>query len=540
MVIADDLPTDKTRFSDRFGERFDGLRQRTFEWLSGQSLLAMPFYAGGPEVGVPSLLVAPRNAAFFAAGLADLQGMIPPREIDGTFNPEAIIYLTPPFRHTNFDGKQVVIHRRSAKLHEIFANNLYPGPSAKKGVFGILLTRGERESWTTLHGSTVRVITPYENMMTIMHEGASGGGKSEMIEQMHLNLDGRVSVGRNTVTGEEYSLYLGDHSELQPVTDDMALVHPQMQNLSGHLTVKDAEEGWFLRINHIDTYGTDPFYEKLTIHPPEPLIFLNLQATPGATCLIWEHTLDAPGTPCPNPRVIMPRRFVDNVVDEPEPVDVRSFGIRPPPCTAEQPTYGIIGLFHVLPPALAWLWRLVSPRGFANPSISDTEGMSSEGVGSYWSFATGRRIDQANLLLQQILETPDTHYKLIPNQHISAWEVGFIPQWLAREYLARRGSVRFREEQLFPSRSPLLGFSPESIKIDGTIIPKMLLRTELQPEIGTTGYDLGAEELRVFFERELAKFMHPDLHVTGRLIIECFRDNGSALDFETILPASGR
>jgi hypothetical protein len=28
---------------------------------------------------------------------------------------------------------------------------------------------------------------------------------------------------------------------------------------------------------------------------------------------------------------------------------------------------------------------------------------------------------------------------ICPNQHIGAWQVGFMPQWIAREYLARRG-----------------------------------------------------------------------------------------------------
>src|SRR5690606_24877693 len=117
-----------------------------------------------------------------------------------------------------------------------------------------------------------------------------------------------------------------------------------------------------------------------------------------------------------------------------------SFGVRTPPGTKEKPSYGIIGLFHVLPPSLAWLWRLVAPRGHGNPSILDKgPGMESEGVGSYWPFATGRRVDQANLLLEQFEKTTDTVFVLIPNQHIGAWHTGFMPQWLAREYLARRG-----------------------------------------------------------------------------------------------------
>lgn len=540
MVIADELPTDKVRYIDRFGSSFDPVREETFAWLAERELLFLPFYAGGKEFGVPCLLVSPLNAAFFAAALADLQGFVPVSEIPPDFQPRGILYLAPPFRHTHFDGKQVVVHNRISGLHEIFSYNLYPGPSAKKGAFGILLTAGEREGWLTLHGSTVRVITPYDNIMTILHEGASGGGKSEMIEQMHQDINGRVLVGRSIVTGEEIFLHLSDHCTLQPVTDDMALAPPSAQKDRRHLVVQDAEEGWFLRINHIDSYGTDPFYEKLTIHPPEPLIFLNLQATPNATCLIWEHTMDAPDTPCPNPRVIMPRSFVEDVVNDQVEVDLRSFGIRTPPCTSDKPSYGIIGLFHILPPALAWLWRLVAPRGHANPSITDTGGMTSEGVGSYWPFATGRMVDQANLLLQQMIDTPDTRYKLMPNQYVGAYEVGFMPQWLAREYLSRRGSMRFRDEQLVESRCSLLGFSPLSIKIDGTWLPHYLLQVELQPEVGVEAYDQGAQQLKEFFEQELNKFMQPDLHVTGRLIIECFRDGGTAADYESIFPLRQR
>jgi len=298
--------------------------------------------------------------------------------------------------------------------------------------------------------------------------------------------------------------------------------------------VRDAEEGWFLRINHIQQYGTDPHHEKLCVHPPEPLIFLNLQGVPGSTCLIWEHTLDAPGKPCPNPRVIMPRRFVPHTVDGAVEVDVRSFGVRTPPCTANRPTYGILGLFHVLPPSLAWLWRLVAPRGHDNPSITDTIGMSSEGVGSYWPFATGKMVNHANLLLRQILSTPSTRHKLIPNQHIGVYKVGFMPQWIAREYLARRGSVRFRPEQLVASRCALLGHSPANLTIDGFPMPKGLLQVDHQPEVGTGAYDAGAEILTGFFKKELIKFLVPELHPVGKQIIECCMNDGTVDDYASL------
>jgi hypothetical protein len=536
MVVADDGETDKPRYRDRYGEDFSALRQMTFDWLKSQNLIVMPFMAGGEDFGYPALLIAPANAGFFAAGLADLQGFIPKHRIPDQFKPRAIIYLAPPFRHTHFGGKQVVVHNRLKDVHELFSYNLYPGPSAKKGIYGVLLNIGEQEGWVTLHASTVRAVTPYDNIITIMHEGASGGGKSEMIERLHREPDGSIVLGENLKTGEKLFIELKDECELQPVTDDMALCHPSFQDGNKKLIVKDAEQGWFLRINHITRYGTDPLYEKITIHPPEPLIFLNLDGVPGATCLIWEHTMDAPGKPCPNPRVIMPRRFVPGVINDPVEVDIRSFGIRTPACTKEKPTYGIIGLFHILPPALAWLWRLVAPRGHDNPSITDTVGMSSEGVGSYWPFATGKMVNHANLLLRQIVETPNTRYILVPNQHIGVYKVGFMPQWITREYLARRGSARFKPEQLVESRCALLGYSLKAVKVEGKYIPKGLLEVNHQPEVGNEGYDAGAKILNDFFKRELAKFVTPELDPLGKKIIDCCMSNGTLKDYLELIP----
>jgi hypothetical protein len=232
----------------------------------------------------------------------------------------------------------------------------------------------------------------------------------------------------------------------------------------------------------------------------------------------------------------MPRRFVPGVINDPVEVDIRSFGIRTPACTKEKPTYGIIGLFHILPPALAWLWRLVAPRGHDNPSITDTVGMSSEGVGSYWPFATGKMVNHANLLLRQIVETPNTRYILVPNQHIGVYKVGFMPQWITREYLARRGSARFKPEQLVESRCALLGYSLKAVKVEGKYIPKGLLEVNHQPEVGNEGYDAGAKILNDFFKRELAKFVTPELDPLGKKIIDCCMSNGTLKDYLELIP----
>ena len=535
MVIGDSQPTDKPTYRERFGGDFAPLREETFEWLKGQELAVFAFHAGMVGKGTDALVIAPANAGFFALGLSLLQGIIDPAEIPADFSPRAVIYVAPPFRHTHFDGRQIVVHNRLDSAHELFSYNLYPGPSAKKGIYGVLLSIGEAEKWITMHCSTVQVITPYDNKIVISHEGASGGGKSEMLEHAHRQTDGSLLLGRNLLDGDERHLTLPRACELRPVTDDMALCHPSLEKGRGKLTLMDAEDAWFVRINHIERYGVDPHLEGMTMAPSEPLLFLNVEGHPGATSLIWEHTEDEPGVPCPNPRVVIPRSVVPDVIDHPVDVDVRSMGVRTPPCTADNPTYGIIGMFHLLPPALAWLWRLVAPRGHANPSIVASEGMSSEGVGSYWPFATGRRVDHANLLLDQIIHTPEVRYILCPNQHIGAWEVGFMPQWVTREYLARRGGARFTEKQMHESRCPLLGYTPRKIVMEGRSLSVWFFEVDQQPEVGPAAYDRGAGILRDFFHQELPQFLVPDLSPKGREIIECCLAGGTIADYGSLL-----
>jgi len=535
MLIADNLPTDKGRFKERFGNEFDECREETFNWLKTQELAVYPFIAGSPDSGIDSIVVAPANAGFFAFGLALLQGILDPNDLPPNFLPKAVIYVAPPFRHTHFSGKQVVIHNRLEGMYEMFSYNLYPGPSAKKGVYGMLINLGEQESWVTAHCSTVQVVTPYDNKISIMHEGASGGGKSEMLESIHREPDGRLLLGHNLVNDEKRYIILPRACELRPVNDDMALCHRSLQKDDGKLYLMDAEEAWFVRVNHITQYGTDPVLEKTTVSPSEPLLFLNIDAVPGSTALIWEHIEDKPGVPCPNPRIIVSRRSFPRVINGPVAVEIRSFGVRTPPCTKEEPSYGIIGLFHVLPPALAWLWRLVAPRGHDNPSIVQTEGMSSEGVGSYGPFAPGNYVDQANLLLEQFIANTKVRNILCPNQNVGAWKVGFMPQWMAREYLARRGGANFTSEQIVVARCPLLGYAMKAMMVEGQTIGNWFLRVDKQPEVGEDAYDKGAEILTQFFHEQLTTFLKSNLMPEGKKIIECCLEGGTIEDYCSLI-----
>ena len=536
MAIADNFPTDKERFSDKFGYDFDTLRKETIHWLQSQELAVFFYFAGNDTIGSGGIAIAPANAGFFAMGLSMLQRIIPVKDLPIDFSIDSVIYVAPTFRHTHFNGKQVVVHKRSENLHEIFSYNLYPGPSAKKGLYGALLSKGEKEGWITAHCSTVQVVSPYDNITTFMHEGASGGGKSEMLQNILREPNGQVQIGENILTGEKRLINFPLFCSFNPVTDDMALCHPTLQRNDGKIRVLDAENAWFIRVDSINDYGDDPFLEKLTIKTKEPLLFLNIKSNPDCTALIWDHTEDSPGKSCPNPRVIVPRSIVPNVVNKPVTVDIRSFGVRTPPCTKENPTYGIVGLFHILPPALAWLWRLVSPRGHANPSIVDGGGMGSEGVGSYWPFATGKMVTHANLLLEQIIQTPRMRYTLTPNQHIGAWKVGFKPQLLMREYLTRRGNAKLRSDQYQYARCPLLGFELNYLTIEGAKIPSRFLQVHKQVEVENSGYDAGAEILYDFFKAELPKYLTPELSATGRRIIEACLAGASVEDYLAIIP----
>lgn len=535
MVIADDLPTDKETFKSRFGHGFSDLKAETFEWLKGQDLAVFLYFAGRENIGVGGIAVCPANAGFFAMGLAMLQVMIPTTDIPDNFALDSIIYVAPTFRHTHFDGKQIVVHNRTTNRHEIFSYNLYPGPSAKKGLYGALLTKGEKEGWITAHCSTVQAVSPYDNITTFMHEGASGGGKSEMLQHILREQNGQIKIGTNSVTGEERLINLPLFSSFRPVTDDMAICHPSLQTNNGKLRVLDAENAWFIRVDGVKEYGDDPFLEKITIKPPKPLLFLNIKSNPDSTVLIWDHIEDAPGKPCPNPRVILPREIVPNVIGHAVSVDIRSFGVRTPPSSAENPNYGILGMFHLLPPALAWLWRLVSPRGHANPSIVGGSGMGSEGVGSYWPFATGKMVHHANMLLEQIINTPETRYTLVPNQFIGVWKVGFKPQLLMREYMTRRGNAQLRPDQYQPARTPLLGYELNYLTIEGAKIPSRFLKVYKQDEVGQTGYDEGAEKLYDFFKQELPQYLTADLHPKGREIIEACLRGATVEEYATMI-----
>lgn len=112
------------------------------------------------------------------------------------------------------------------------------------------------------------------------------------------------------------------------------------------------------------------------MNPGRPLIFLNHYIVPGGQCLLWEHIEDAPGKLCTNPRVIIPREMIEGITTS----WFRST-CAASACAArrrkDNQQYGIIGMMHILSPALAWL----APRRAARPRQSVDPGFEGHAFG---------------------------------------------------------------------------------------------------------------------------------------------------------------
>ncbi len=110
-----------------------------------------------------------------------------------------------------------------------------------------------------------------------------------------------------------------------------------------------------------------------------------------------------------------------------------------------------------------------------------------------------------------------------------------MPQWIAREYLARRGSAKYKPDQLKPARCSLLGHIPLQLNVEGRAAPTRLLQVETQPEVGEEAYDQGSEMLQAFFRSCLAEYRQTDLAPLGRQIIECCLDGGAVEDYHAFI-----
>ena len=134
------------------------------------------------------------------------------------------------------------------------------------------------------------------------------------------------------------------------------------------------------------------------------------------------------------------------------------------------------------------------------------------------------------------MNCPNTKYVLIPNQHIGIYKIGFAAEWIAREYLARRGGVNMKMDRLTPAPCPLLGYCMKEMKVDGQDIRSAFLHPETQEQMGMEGYEKGAQILYDFFAKELEVYDVEELHPVGKQILECFKNHGTIEDYCAITP----
>ena len=136
---------DKERFIDKFGYDFDSLRKETINWLQSQDLAGYSFTLPDViKIGSGGIAIAPANAGFLQWDFRCSNAHYPVKDLPLDFSIDSVFTL-PTFRHTHFNGKQIVVHKRSENLHEIFSYNLYPGPSAKKDCMGFYYQKAKKK-----------------------------------------------------------------------------------------------------------------------------------------------------------------------------------------------------------------------------------------------------------------------------------------------------------------------------------------------------------------------------------------------------------
>ena len=71
-----------------------------------------------------------------------------------------------------------------------------------------------------------------------------------MLQEMQQHENDRLLLGTHVITGEKYYLTLRESCKIHPISDDMACAYTQIQDPeSGKLSILDAEDGWFLRMD---------------------------------------------------------------------------------------------------------------------------------------------------------------------------------------------------------------------------------------------------------------------------------------------------
>ncbi|MDD2941971.1 MAG: DUF4914 family protein [bacterium] len=541
MQIMDMMETDKSRMQKKYKHHPEKIKKEAYEWLSQQILVVFPFQIGPRVIDQAGVCIAPLNAAYAAFGGARLQEML---DVDtfGDFESSMFIYLVPPFRHTKFGGDQVVGHDRNAP-YSMFAFNLYPGPGFKKGIFGYLLHYAEKHGFEILHAAATRVKDHSSGSETVfVHQGPSGGGKSESTMKPITGPDDRLVYGRSMFSDDEYSLIFPSVMEFKPIGDDMLVAHPSFQNGDGGYYVADGEYGWFIRTDSILGYGDDPLTERICLRERKengPLFFLNYDAHPGFEVLPWKPFKEESG-PCSNPRVVIPRSEIPGIVNGQQKVRILSWGLRQPPCSRDKPSFGVFGLGHLMLPAQMILHQLVALRGYANPSIekegsSEAAALVPELASSSYPFSPGTLVEAANMTGRIVTKARNARLVVLPNQHSGSYETDFGGLWVMRHWLCQKANGALNlEEHIRPARHPLLGYTFRNVRIRDHQVPEHLLRINRQSDVGDDGYDNGAAILSNAYKDILKDYLKPGLDKHIRHVIEACLGDASHEEYKNL------
>ena len=81
----------------------------------------------------------------------------------------------------------------------------------------------------------------------------------------------------------------------------------------------------------------------------------------------------------------------------------------------------------------------------------------------------------------------------------------------------------------------LLGYSLDSLKVDGQYIRKVLLQPHLQVEVANEGYDEGSKILTDFFKKEIIKFDTPSLKPLGHEIIKLLLNDATVDEYQSLI-----
>ncbi len=174
-------------------------------------------------------------------------------------------------------------------------------PSAKKGVYGFLIENGDREGWVAPHCSAVQsshlMTMPLPSSRRRQRRRKARGWNRCIVSQNDVCCWVKTSSHRNADLFKFHA-----HATCVPLSMIWLFAIPSFSVIMGAWRVADAEDAWFVRVNHINNYGTDPNLESdHCAQPTKPLLFFEYRCGAKQSGSHLDHIQDEPGKPCPKP-----------------------------------------------------------------------------------------------------------------------------------------------------------------------------------------------------------------------------------------------